>query len=177
MNKIKFIVLGLDKVGKTTIIFQLFENIFNDKLLPTVGDDKSLKEIEINHKKVKIEICDTPGAKIFSTANKIFMRNSKIALIVYDITDERSFEELNYWIKEVKEINKNEELIIGIAANKCDLYEYQEVSFGEGVKFAKDNNCLFYITSAKDHDSIENAFEGLTRAYIEQIERKKKYFK
>ena len=98
-------------------------------------------------------------------------------LIVYDITDERSFEELNYWIKEVKEINKNEELIIGIAANKCDLYEYQEVSFGEGVKFAKDNNCLFYITSAKDHDSIENAFEGLTIAYIEQIEGKKKYFK
>ena len=52
------------------------------------------------------------------------------------------------------------------------MYGCQKVSFGEGVKFAKDNNCLFYITSAKDHDSVKNAFEGLARAYIIQIERK-----
>ena len=76
----------------------------------------------------------------------------------------------------LREVNKNEELIIGIAANKYDLYEYQVVNREEGEKFAKDNNCLFYITSAKDHVSVKNAFEGLTRAYIEQIERKKKIF-
>ena len=100
------------------------------------------------------------------------MKKSKIVLIVYDITDRSSFEELNYWIKEIKEINKNEELIIGIAAKKSDLYESKKVSIGEGVKFAEDNNCLFYETSTKDHDSVKKAFEGLARAYIEQIERK-----
>ena len=166
MNEIKFLVLGGSAVGKTFIISQYTHNKFID--FATIEIDRFNKEIEINNKKVILQIWDTPGVKKFRSLFEHFMKNSIIILIVYDITNRSSFEELNYRIEDFKKVNKNEELIIGIAANKCDLYEYQEVSFGEGVQFAKDNNCLFYITSAKDHDSVKNAFEGLTRAYIEQ---------
>jgi GTPase SAR1 family protein len=87
---------------------------------------------------------------------------------VYDITNRRSFKELNYWIQTVKQLLNKEEVIIGIAANKYDLIEYQEVSKEEGEQFAKENNCLFYETSAKDHYSIKRVFEGLVRAYLEK---------
>ena len=87
---------------------------------------------------------------------------------MYDITDRRSFKELNYYyIQKVKELNK-EEVIIGIAANKYDLIERQKVSKEEGEQFAKDNNCLFYETSGMDHDSVKRVFEGLVRAYLEK---------
>ena len=94
---------------------------------------------------------------------------------MYDITNRRTFEELNYWIQIVKEVLDKEEVIIGIAANKYDLIE-RDVSKEEGEQFAKENNCLFYETSAKDHYSIKSVFEGLARAYLEQIEKKVKAF-
>ena len=77
------------------------------------------------------------------------MINSKIALFVYDITRKRTFEELRFWIDSFKEINKNKNFIISIAANKSDLYDEQEISTEEGKKFADDNNCLFFETSAR----------------------------
>ncbi len=86
---------------------------------------------------------------------------------MYDITNRSSFEELNYWIQTVKQLLNKEEVIIGIAANKYDLIE-RDVSKEEGEQFAKENNCLFYETSAKDHDSVKRVFEGLVRAYLEK---------
>ena len=105
------------------------------------------------------------------------MINSKIALIIYDITERNSFEQLNYWIDEVIDINKDEEIIIGIAANKNDLFEYQEVDTKEGKKFANDNNCLFFETSAKDYESIENVFLKLVEKYVDLHNEEKKELK
>ena len=65
------------------------------------------------------------------------MKNSNIILIFYDITDRRSFEELNYRNQYINKVNKNEALIINIVVNKCDLYEYEEVSDEEGEKNLK----------------------------------------
>ena len=174
MNKIKVIILGNSNVGKTAIIKQYINNKFNEESIIENAQDNMIKEIEIeiNNKKVILEIWDTAGAENCRAITRIFMTHSKIALIVYDITNRSSFEELNYYIKEFKKLN--EEPIIGIAANKCDLFECQEVNREEGEEFAKDNNCLFYETSVIDHEMIEGAFEGLARAYVEQIERIKK---
>ena len=167
MNKIKVIILGNCCVGKSAIINQYINNKFDEESIIENAQDNMIKEIEIeiNNKKVILEIWDTAGAENCRAVTRIFMKKSKIALIVYDITNRSSFEELNYYIKEFKKLN--EEVIIGIAANKCDLFEYQKVSYEEGKEFAKDNNCLFYETSAIDHEMIEGAFEGLARAYVE----------
>ena len=174
MNKIKVIILGNCCVGKSAIINQYINNKFDEESIIENAQDNMIKEIEIeiNNKKVILEIWDTAGAENCRAVTRIFMTHSKIALIVYDITNRSSFEELNYYIKEFKKLN--EEPIICIAANKCDLFECQEVNREEGEEFAKDNNCLFYETSAIDHEMIEGAFEGLARAYVEQIERIKK---
>ena len=95
------------------------------------------------------------------------MKNTQIALIVYSIIDKNSFEQLNFWINLVKEVNKDKKIIFGIAANKSDLFESQIVSFEEGKKFADENDCLFFETSAKDHKSIVTVFEKLIEKYVD----------
>ena len=148
MDKPKLILVGEGHVGKTSIIQQFIEQKFSESYLMTVGSDKSIKDLKINGKDIKLEIWDTAGQDKYRGVNKIF------------------------WIDNVKEINKNENIIFGVAANKSDLFEQQVVETEEGKKFANDNNCLFFETSAKDYKSIENAFSKLAENYIEKIENK-----
>ena len=96
------------------------------------------------------------------------MKNTQIALIVYSITDKNSYDQLSFWINQVKEVNKDKQIIFGIAANKSDLFEEQLVSKEEGEKFAKEKNLSFFETSAKDHGSIDNVFMTLTKMYLEK---------
>ena len=169
MNKIKLIFVGEGAVGKTSLIAQYVDNKFVEEYVMTVGRDKAIKELDINGKKINIEIWDTPGQEKFNQVNKIFMKNTKIAIIVYSIIDKKSFENLNKWLNMVKEINKNDDLVIGIVANKSDLFENQIVSKEEGEKFAKDNNVLFFETSAKDYNSINKVFLELCKSYLKNF--------
>ena len=172
-NKIKFIFVGLNGVGKTSIINQYLDKTFTENYLMTIGSDKTLKKINIEGKEVTLEICDTTGHEEYRKINEIFMKNTDIALIVYDITKRESFEELTNWINSVKEINNNKNVIFGIAANKSDLYEQKVINKKEGEEFAKNNNVLFFETSAKDYDSVENVFLTLTKEYLKKEEEKK----
>ena len=174
--KLKLIFVGHGKVGKTSLINQYINKTFTEGYVMTVGGDKTLKKLNVRGRDLNIEICDTAGQKEYRAVNKIFMKNTDIALIVYDITNRKSFEELNNWIKGVKEINNNQNVVFGIAANKSDLYEQKVVNKKEGEEFAKNNNALFFETSAKDYDSVENVFLTLSEEYIKNQEKEKKPF-
>ena len=167
MNKAKLIIVGEATVGKTSILLQYNENQFIENYITTIGNDKTIKEMTIKDKKLKVEIWDTAGQEKFRAVNKIFMKNTQIALIVYDITLKRTFEQLNYWIETITNCNKNSKVIIGIIANKSDLFEQQIISTEVGKKFAEDNKCLFFETSAKDHKSIVTVFEKLIEKYVD----------
>ena len=172
--KVKLILVGETTVGKTSIINQYIDKTFKEEYMMTIGKEKSLKKINIEGKEVSLEICDTAGQEEFKLVNKIFMKNTDIALIVYDITNRKSFEELNNWIYSVKESNINKNVIFGIAANKSDLYEQKVINKKEGEEFAKNNNVLFFETSAKDYDSVENVFLTLSEEYLKKEEERKK---
>ena len=169
MEKIKIILVGDGGVGKTCLISQYISNSFVLNHIMTTGIDKQYKEIEIKNKKLKIEIWDTAGQEQYRSVNKLLMKNTQIALVVYDITNEKSFNELNYWINLVKDNNKEKEIIFGIAANKSDLFENQIVSREKGKKFADDNSYLFFETSAMDYKSIDNAFNKLCEAFVNKF--------
>ncbi len=171
MKKIKLILVGGQAVGKTSIINQYLDKTFTENYLMTIGSDKTIKKINIEGKEVSLEICDTVGQPDYRAVNKIFMKNTDIALIVYDITKRESFEELTNWIYNVNESNNNKNIIFGIAANKSDLYEEKVINKKEGEEFAKNNNVLFFETSAKDYDSVENVFLTLTKEYLKKEEK------
>ena len=166
---VKFIIIGETKVGKTSIINQYTKQIFEEEFFTTMATDKSTKEIEIKGKKLKLEIWDTIGQEKYRAVNKIFMKNTQIALLVYDITDRKSFDDLNEWYENFIKINEKEKAIIGVAANKSDLYEERVVEEKEGKNFAKSKNIEFFETSSKDYDSINIVFETLSEKYLDTL--------
>jgi small GTP-binding protein len=171
MDRIKLILVGDKSVGKTSIITQFSENQFSNEYIPTIGSDKIMKEIEIKGEKLNLEIWDTVGQEQYRTVNKIFIKNAQIALIVYDITDKDSFNDLNFWLKEIND-NNSKKAICCVLSNKSDLYENQVVDSEEGKNFAAEKKMKFFETSAKDYESIENVFFEICEDYLVQKKRK-----
>ena len=177
MSSIKFILIGDSEVGKTCLINQYSQKEFIEEHIATLsagGNDreKRFKDIDVGNKTVKLEILDSVGKEQYKGVNKIFMKNAKIAAIVYDMTNQETFDNIKNWYNELKEINNTIE-IIGIIANKSDLYEEKVVNKEEGENYAKSINGFFYETSAMDYESVSNAFEDLTKKYVDVEERKK----
>ena len=168
MDKIKIVVGGGEFVGKMTIIRQYVENIFYYDSYITNCIERSIKRILINKEEIILEIYNLIKQERFWTINIHYISRAQIALILYSITDRETFNDLQKWVDFVKE--NNDKIIIGIVGNKIDLFEEREVSEEEGEKFAEDNKCLFFETTAKEHENIENVFQKLIEAYIKKIE-------
>ena len=168
-EEVKLIVVGETNVGKTSLIKQYIENIFSEEKTATVGYDTISKDLEIENRKLKLNIWDTCGQEQYRTINQMFVKNSKIALLVYDITQKDTFNELkNYWYTYItNSLGKN--IIIGIAGNKCDLYEDEEVKNEEGKEYAESIGAIFKETTAKNNEAISQLIELLTKKYIETI--------
>ena len=166
-EEVKLIVVGETNVGKTSLIKQYIENIFSEEKTATVGYDTISKDLEIENRKLKLNIWDTCGQEQYRTINQMFVKNSKIALLVYDITKKETFNEIkNYWYNYItNSLGKN--IIIGIAGNKCDLYEEEEVKTEEGKEFSESINAIFKETTAKNNEAISQLIELLTKKYIE----------
>ena len=146
---IKAILLGESGVGKTNLINAAIGNEFDDNSPSTYYNSFVEKYFEINNKKYLLNIWDTIGQEQFRPLTRIFFKDSKIVIFVYDKSLRKSFEELNYWISEVKKLLGND-IIIAIVGNKADLDESDEdVDENEARQFAISMNAKFKMTSAK----------------------------
>ena len=167
-NPLKIIFVGEAQVGKTAIITQYTENRFEEEYMLSMNSDKRQKEVELtNGKKVKIEIWDTIGQIGYRAVNKIFMKNTKIALMVYDITNQKTFNVLNEFYEQINDVNGKGNVYFVVIGNKSDLYDEQIVSKEEGKEYAKKISALFYETSATDHECIVNLFKDVVEKYVE----------
>ena len=129
--------------------------------------------MNIREKKVKLQIWDTAGEERFRNITASYYKGGHGVLVVYDITERESFENLNSWLIEIeKNANKNVyKLLIG---NKCDLEEKRKVSYQEGKDFAESNGMKFIETSAKTASKVQEAFELLTNEIIKSNINKEK---
>ena len=171
MEKTKLILVGESGVGKTSIINQFLSQTFDSSITTSLTCDKWEKIIKLkDNQYLNVDIWDTAGQEKFRAINKIFLKNTQIALLVYDITDKNSFEQLKYWYDIINEINKNEKIIFGIVANKSDLYKKQTVFREEGENFAKNycRNSSFFESSALDYEKIENIFVEICEIYVKR---------
>ena len=174
MNKLKTILVGDSQVGKTSIITQYIRQSFDEEYLPTISADKSIKDLIIEKQPLTLEIWDTAGQEIYRNVNKIFMKNAKIALLVYDITSKESFDSLDSWYNQICENNDKENIIIGVVGNKSDLYEERVIEENEGQNYAERINGIWGETSAMDFDSVNSFFEKLAIAYLNKEKQKQK---
>ena len=166
MEILKIVLIGESGVGKTSIISQFVDQIFQDDQQSTIGGTFSSKTVKCgNGKIVKLEIWDTAGQERYRSVTKMFYKDANAAILVYDITSKFSFEELQkYWIEQVKE-SSSKDIILAIAANKSDLIDSEQVDEGEARQFAQDNNALFALTSAKEISKVESLFLEIAKKY------------
>ncbi len=165
---LKVVLLGESGVGKTSIINQFISKKFNPKMSTSVSAQFTSKIMEFPEQKrtLRFDIWDTVGQEKYRSLTKIFYKDAKIIIFVYDITTEYSFNALQtYWYTETVD-NTDGEPIYAVCANKYDLYDKAVVKTEDGKKFADKIKAIFQNTSAKSDTGINILFENLGKKII-----------
>lgn len=163
---LKLVLIGESGVGKTSIISQFIDSQFTPDKQSTIGGTFSSKSVKCsNGKNLKLEIWDTAGQERYRSVTKMFYKDANAAILVYDITNKNSYDQLqSYWAEQVKE-SSPKNIIIAIAANKCDLFEREVVDEKEARNFAKSIGAIFSLTSAKSTSGINSLFIEISKKY------------
>jgi Ras-related protein Rab-2A len=154
---IKLIIVGNVSVGKSSIASRFQNDIFNQNYEITIGVEFYTKIIKVDNKKVKIQIWDTAGQETFRALIKSYYRGAAACLLVFDICDKKSFEDIKYWMKDVKD-NSNQFIIFTLIGNKSDKIQDRQVSIPEALEFAEFHQLEYIETSAFNSRNIYNAF-------------------
>ena len=166
-EEIKVILIGESGTGKTSLINATMGLKFKDTVESTTTNSFSSKTVTINNKEYVLNLWDTIGQEKFRSLTKIFIKDSKIVILVYDITRKASFNELNFWLKMIQDI-LGDEPVLGICGNKSDLFVKEQVKEGEVKKYSEEKNIPFKLTSAKNPLSFNKFLEDLVKQYLEK---------
>ncbi|KAF0972456.1 hypothetical protein FDP41_009359 [Naegleria fowleri] len=169
----KVVVIGDSGVGKSNLITRFTQNKFTKDTKPTIGVEFGAKSIEYDGVTIKGQIWDTAGQERFRAISAAYYRGANGALIVYDITNQESFDNLEKWFKEIE--NQGENGCINILiGNKCDLNHLRQVETATGRAFAEKHNVPFMETSALDSTNVDEAFTTLLKEIYKTQSRKNK---
>ena len=149
-DKIKVILVGDAFVGKTSLIKVSIGEKFNVAQPATLSASYIPKIFNYNEKQYTFNLWDTSGQEKYKTLTKLFFHDSRIVILVYDITNEKTFNQLDLWYKQINEILDRETYILAIVGNKKDLFNKEKVSPEKGKQFADDKDAKFKLSSAKE---------------------------
>ena len=159
-TKLKIMCIGDSTVGKTSILRRYCKNEFSDKYATTIGIDFQIKNMIINNKRIRIQIWDTAGQERYRVIAKNYFNSSDGFVVIYDITNRNSFNNINNWISQINDIAVKTVKFV-LFGNKCDLEKNRIVGENEGAEAAKTYSVPFYETSAKTGVNVNDGFEYL----------------
>ncbi|KAJ8267016.1 hypothetical protein GJAV_G00137330 [Gymnothorax javanicus] len=168
----RLIVIGDSTVGKSCLLRRFTEGKFTDISDPTVGVDFFARLVEIEPgKRIKLQLWDTAGQERFRSITRSYYRNSVGGLLVFDLTNRRSFEHLKDWLEEAKMHVQPFQIVFLLVGHKCDLGQLRQVSREEAEQVASAFGMNYIETSAKDTVNVEESFTILTRDIYERVKR------
>jgi Ras-related protein Rab-11A len=168
----KILIIGDTNVGKSNLLLRYVKNDFSVDMKSTVGVEFGSKILKILGINIKAQIWDTAGQERYRSMTSSYFKGSKGVLIVYDITNQSSFESVDRWINEFR-MKSDENSSIIIVGNKNDLEEERKVTKEEGEEKAKKFNLGFFETSAKDGKNVDDAFKCLFEKVVDNYIKKK----
>uniref|UniRef100_A0A182LXH9 Ras-related protein Rab-8A n=1 Tax=Anopheles culicifacies TaxID=139723 RepID=A0A182LXH9_9DIPT len=167
----KLLLIGDSGVGKTCILFRFSEDAFNTTFISTIGIDFKIRTIDLDGKKIKLQIWDTAGQERFRTITTAYYRGAMGIMLVYDITQEKSFENIKNWIRNIEE-NAAADVEKMLLGNKCELNEKRQVTRVRGEQLAVEYGIKFMETSAKASINVDDAFFTLARDIKSKMEKR-----
>ena len=157
----KVLLLGDSTVGKTCFLMKYTDKTFQDIHMATIGLDYRLRSMRLKSgKSIKLQIWDTAGQDRFRAITKNYYKGSHGIILIYDITNIQSFENVKTWVNQIRE-EASSNVIIYIAGNKVDMEDERKVDRDDGEKLAEDLGFPFVETSAKNGININETFEDL----------------
>jgi GTPase KRas protein len=162
VKEYKLVVVGGGGVGKSALTIQFIQSHFVDEYDPTI-EDSYRKQVAIDDEVALLDILDTAGQEEYSAMREQYMRTGEGFLLVYSVTERESFNELSTFYQQILRVKDTDDVPILLVGNKSDLTEERAVSFEEGQKLARQFQCEFLETSAKQGINVDQAFHDLVR--------------
>ncbi|CCG80579.1 putative Ras GTPase Rab11 [Taphrina deformans PYCC 5710] len=161
----KVVLIGDSGVGKSNLLSRFTRNEFNLESKSTIGVEFATRSIQVDNKTIKAQIWDTAGQERYRAITSAYYRGAVGALLVYDIAKQNTFENVQRWLKELRD-HADSNIVIMLVGNKSDLRHLRAVPTEEAKTFAAENNLSFIETSALDASNVEGAFQNiLTEIY------------
>ena len=173
--KIKIIVVGDSGVGKTNLINRFASDKFDTNSKATIGVEFVYKTLKINKEVIKVEVWDTAGQERYRAITSSYYKGAKGAIIVYDITNEDSFNNVESWMNEVTKKGKTDMQFL-LVGNKKDLINDRKVTEQKGIDKAKELNMNLFEASALEKTNVNEAFNYLVKEIYLNIRKEKTPF-
>ncbi|KAJ1484727.1 ras family-domain-containing protein [Baffinella frigidus] len=166
---VKLLLIGDSGVGKSCLLLRFSDDSFTTSFITTIGIDFKIRTIEQEGKRLKLQIWDTAGQERFRTITTAYYRGAMGILLVYDVTDEQSFNNIRNWMRQIQQhasdtVNK---VLIG---NKCDMLDKKVIDTARGQALADEYGIKFYETSAKNNIDVDKAFTEMARDVMKRLQ-------
>ena len=161
----KVLLLGDSDVGKSSLILRYTEETFNSKLVNSIGVDFKMKKREIDGKIIKVQIWDTAGHERFRTITYSYYRGANAIIIVFDLSDKKSFTSITEWLKQIEK-HSNENVFKFLVGNKSDLVDKRQITYEEANQYANEHKLPYIETSAKEGININELFDSSIKTYL-----------
>lgn len=163
----KLLLIGDSGVGKSCLLLRFAENTYTQDYISTIGVDFKIRTIELDGKVIKLQIWDTAGQERFRTITSSYYRGAHGIIIVYDVTEAESFDNVEQWLQEIDRYATSNvmKLLVG---NKSDLPN-KKVEYAKAKEFADQRGIQFIETSAADNSNVEQAFILMSKQIKDQM--------
>lgn len=172
MTSYKAVFLGEGRVGKTSIGLKWCEGTFDPKRKSTVQAGFYSKSVETSKGVIELNLWDTAGQEVYHAVAPIYYKDANAALLIYDVTNQVSFERMVQWHRELTQ-NRGDQVFIVCVANKIDLQNKRVIPANQGVEFATSIGCQHFEVSAKTGEGIDMLFRYLTENLVKRAPQKR----
>ncbi|KAL9715335.1 GTPase Ryh1 [Leucoagaricus gongylophorus] len=159
-KRTKIVLLGDQSVGKTSLITRFMYDTFDNTYQATIGIDFLSKTMYLEDRTVRLQLWDTAGQERFRSLIPSYIRDSSVAIVVFDITNRQSFMSTAKWIEDVRSERGNDVIIV-LVGNKADLSDKRQVTLEEATAKAAQLNIMFMETSAKAGHNVKSLFKKI----------------